>query len=79
MLDTIDIFQRSNPSTSLRDVRIVLCQTDTKTVEVMQEQFLRKLQLGVLQVFKVFYVAWSYQLSDVDCDMFIYPCTNTST
>ena len=21
-----------------------------------------------LQVFKVFYVAWSYQLSDVDCD-----------
>ena len=36
MLETADGFQRSNPLTSLRDVRIVVYQKDTQTVQVSQ-------------------------------------------
>ena len=36
-------------------------KTTTKTAESFKSN---------LQVFKVFYVAWSYQLSDVDCDVY---------
>ena len=36
MLTAIDTFQRSNPSTSLREVRIVLYPKDKQTIQVNQ-------------------------------------------